>query len=204
MFLQTYGTTYYGKRFPIQTTKQLYATVSVNTDINVSKTYLVFVDAIVKANGLIKSKRAYKNILVTAPARTSVSKGISFSEYATTNISSTIGERIILIPLVATNKIASFIKKQPQKISTVEVTAPIFLRKARLYEIEYFGEFAPGDTLIIDTEHLTVTVNGDNVLHLIGKDEFPELLPGENELVYIDSEGQRIVKIRVIWKDRWL
>lgn len=59
-----------------------------------------------------------------------------------------------------------------------------------------------GDELIIDTEHMTVTLNGENAIHLV-KDEsiFFKLKEGSNDIVV---EGGTMADIRILWKDRWL
>lgn len=61
---------------------------------------------------------------------------------------------------------------------------------------------APGDELIIDTEHMTVTLNGENAINLV-KDEsiFFKLKQGSNDIVV---EGGTMADIRILWKDRWL
>ena len=150
MFLQTYGTTYFGKRLPIQTSKQLNTIEGLSVVIETTRVYIVFLEA--SANGV-----AY------------------------------------LKPYVVTKNIEAFSEG-----------AGISLGKARVYEMEFIGEFKPGDTIVIDTKHFTVTLNGVNALHLVGNDNFPQLFPGANELIYTDNEGQRTVRVRVIWQDRWM
>ncbi len=60
----------------------------------------------------------------------------------------------------------------------------------------------PGDELIIDSETMTVTVNGQNVLPLMKRgSEFIKLLPGANE---IEFNGDGKASIFAVWKDRWL
>ena len=61
---------------------------------------------------------------------------------------------------------------------------------------------SPGDELIIDTEHMTVTLNGENAIDLV-KDEsiFFKLKEGSNDIIV---EGGTMADIRILWKDRWL
>lgn len=61
---------------------------------------------------------------------------------------------------------------------------------------------SPGDELVIDTEHMTVTLNGENVIDRV-KDEsiFFKLKEGANDIIV---EGGTMADIRILWKDRWL
>lgn len=59
-----------------------------------------------------------------------------------------------------------------------------------------------GDELVIDTEHMTVTLNGANIVDRItDASAFFKLMSGENEIIV---EGGTTADIRVLWKDRWL
>jgi len=84
------------------------------------------------------------------------------------------------------------------------VTNEIFLEKAKSFEFEFIGGFKPGDVIVIDSKRMMVTLNGENALHLVSKDEFPEIMPEENEFLYSDISGTRVIRIRVKWQDRWL
>ena len=60
----------------------------------------------------------------------------------------------------------------------------------------------PGDELIIDTEHMTVTLNGVNIIDRVEDSSiFFKLKSGENEIIV---EGGTSADIRILWKDRWL
>jgi len=64
---------------------------------------------------------------------------------------------------------------------------------------------APGDELIINTDEMTVTVNGQNGMRYFSMDsDFFKLLSGENKIVYSDGSSSRDVLVDIIWKDRWL
>ncbi len=59
-----------------------------------------------------------------------------------------------------------------------------------------------GDELIIDTEHMTVTLNGANIIDRVSDDSaFFKLQPGENDIIV---EGGTTADVKVLWKDRWL
>ena len=60
----------------------------------------------------------------------------------------------------------------------------------------------PGDELVIDTEHMTVTLNGENIIDRVSDDAvFFKLMSGIND---ITVEGGTTADVRIVWKDRWL
>lgn len=60
----------------------------------------------------------------------------------------------------------------------------------------------PGDELIIDTEHMTVTLNGVNIVDKVSDESvFFKLKDGENDVIV---EGGTTADIKILWKDRWL
>jgi hypothetical protein len=63
----------------------------------------------------------------------------------------------------------------------------------------------PGGDLVIDTEQMTVTLNGDDVTRYFdAESEFFKLKPGENIVVFEDGAESRNVSIKILWKDLWL
>lgn len=59
-----------------------------------------------------------------------------------------------------------------------------------------------GDELIISTEHMTVTLNGENIIDRVSDDAvFFKLMSGVND---ITVDGGTTADVRVVWKDRWL
>jgi len=61
-----------------------------------------------------------------------------------------------------------------------------------------------GDELIIDTDAMTVTLNGTTVIDPIDDDAvFFSLKYGANRLV-LTSDGPDTATVKVAWKDRWL
>ena len=61
---------------------------------------------------------------------------------------------------------------------------------------------AAGDELIIDTEHMTVTLNGANIIDRVSDEsEFFKLQPGLNDIIV---EGGTTADVKILWKDRWL
>jgi len=64
---------------------------------------------------------------------------------------------------------------------------------------------APGDELIIDTDAMTITRNGENVMRYLSRaSEFFQFNPQENEIEYVSSNPDDQVEIRILWKDAWL
>ncbi len=62
----------------------------------------------------------------------------------------------------------------------------------------------PGDELIIDTEHLTVTLNGQNVIDYLDEGDFFDLKQGLNTLIYEDAVSRRKLSVTIWHKNRWL
>jgi phage-related protein len=73
----------------------------------------------------------------------------------------------------------------------------------RIEQIEYTGDFAPGDKIVIDNEKLKFTQNGQNALHLMQGDFF-NLNDGTNHLEYTDDQTGRTVRMRVSYEDRFI
>lgn len=70
-------------------------------------------------------------------------------------------------------------------------------------EITFIGGFKPGDRLVIDTKRKTVTLNGQNALHMVDGDFF-ELIFGTNTLTYTDTATSRNILTRVTHRDKYL
>jgi len=65
--------------------------------------------------------------------------------------------------------------------------------------------FAPGDSIVINTEAMTVTKNGVSILEYVNAAaDFFSLLAGSNAISYQDNGSSRTVVITVQKKDRWL
>jgi hypothetical protein len=64
----------------------------------------------------------------------------------------------------------------------------------------------PGDELVIDTDLMTVTLNGVNIARYVRMNsQFIKLLAAGNTFVYQDKSGAtRKADVRVEWKPRWL
>ena len=59
-----------------------------------------------------------------------------------------------------------------------------------------------GDELVIDTEHMTVTLNGENIIDRVSDASvFFKLTTGVNDIIV---EGGTTADVRIVWKDRWL
>lgn len=204
MFLQTYGTTYFGKRLPIQTSKQLNTTEGLSALVDTTKVYIIFLEASANGVAYLKPYVITKNVEAVTETDVELIKGVGVSTHGSIAVPVKHSGGINLAPITVYCSSSSFLGKQVLKPLRSSTPAGLSLGKARVYEMEFIGEFKPGDTIVIDTKHFTVTLNGVNALHLVGNDNFPQLLPGANELIYTDNEGQRTVRVRVIWQDRWM
>ena len=204
MFIQTYGTTYFGKRLPIQTSKQLNTIEGLSVVIETTRAYIVLLEASANGAAFLKPYVVTKNIEAFSEGDIQLIKDIDASTSGSIAVPVKHSRGINLIPIAVYGSSSSFVGKKVLKPLRSSTPAGLSLGKARVYEMEFIGEFKPGDTIVIDTKHFTVTLNGVNALHLVGNDNFPQLLPGVNELIYTDNEGQRTVRVRVIWQDRWM
>ena len=64
---------------------------------------------------------------------------------------------------------------------------------------------APEQELVIDTDKMTVEINGQNkIMYLTSDSDFFKLKPGENIIQYTDNVASRNLQTKVLWKDRWL
>ena len=64
---------------------------------------------------------------------------------------------------------------------------------------------AVGGELIIDTDNMTITLNGQNVMQHLSRDsEFFLINPAINETVYTSNNANNRADIRILWKDAWL
>lgn len=79
----------------------------------------------------------------------------------------------------------------------------ITVTNAHVDQLSFTGVFKPGDRLVIDTKKQTVTLNGENALHLIDGNFF-ELISGTNTLTYTDTATSRNILTRVTHSDKYL
>jgi len=65
--------------------------------------------------------------------------------------------------------------------------------------------FRSGDELIIDTDNMTVTQNGQGIMRFVDRDsEFFLINPGINEVVFRSTGTNNQADMRILWKDAWL
>lgn len=78
---------------------------------------------------------------------------------------------------------------------------------ANAYLVEnltFTGTFATNDIIIIDSDNLTIKLNGVNAMTKITGGDYFNLKPGINAIKYSDASGSRTIKIEVKKRDRWL
>jgi len=87
----------------------------------------------------------------------------------------------------------------------ITVSANQFISGEQIISIEGVN-LAPGDELVINTETMTVTLNGANATRFVADESDIDLtlLNGGNQIIYSDNGASRNVNIDIIWKDRWL
>lgn len=204
MFPQTYGTQYYGKRYPIETKQQISGSANSSVFMSYTRVFLIHLIAVAKGIATFNPLDVIKKLLATVSGRVTLKKKISFALIVTCENIGKTTKHIISLPITAISKTTATIKKQAQKTLSAIATSLASITKHRLLEFEFIGSFAPGDVVKIDSKTLEITLNGENVLHLVKKADFPVIQKGEQALIYSDKEGNRMVKVTVKWRDRWL
>lgn len=104
----------------------------------------------------------------------------------------------------ATETVARMMKDVPMGARFSSASAfNVAVTYSHVSQISYTGALKPGDRLVIDTKRKTVTLNGQNVLHLMDGDFF-ELISGVNTLSYTDTAATRNVLTRITHRDKYL
>ena len=67
-----------------------------------------------------------------------------------------------------------------------------------LQEMQWLGELGEGETLVMDTDKMVVTIDGDNAVSGYNNN-FPSLPPGEST---VEFSGGGSAEIK--WRDRWI
>jgi len=205
MYPQTYGTRYYGKRFPIEIEKQLSAEAEGFAFLEYTKVIMLYLIAAAEVVARFLPKVINKKITGEVEGSAAIiKKAISFSLTASSEAGANITKHVILIPIFAACEAGAAIKKQVQKALQAISEGLASIRKYKQLDFEFIGPFAPGDVVRINSKTLEVTLNDENALHLVGKNYFPMVRPGDQELIYADEEGNRMVRIKVQWRDRWI
>ncbi len=203
MFPQTYGTRYYGKRFPIETSEQFTASTEGFGVIDYSRVIMLYLMASAIGNAQFLPKTVGKILRPVTECTATVKKAVFFSISATCVAGSNIIKKVILSPISAVCEAGASIRKHVQKIlSAVAETAAKFAFKGMI-DVDYLGDFGPGDIVTIDSRTLEVRLNEGNALHLY-RGGFLSFTPGEQEIVYMDEEGSRSVRILIRWRNKWL
>ncbi len=201
-----YGRTPYSRNYVTTEIHAVFvaATAKAVAKVTALRIVMVHVLATAKAVGKLVRKFPQKRILATAKATGRVQKEIRKPILAQAKAVAHVARQASFYRTVAaTAKAVGSVKKEVRK--TMLATAVAIASRLRLQRVigwEFTGAFAPTDRIRVDTDSLTITLNGENVMHLMDG-PFPFLGPGESILTYTDEEGARTVRIRVLWKGRW-
>lgn len=144
----------------------------------------------------------------SAKAYISVTHGLSGSAEAVTSAS---GSMVIIFNLYCNASSESSATGKIIRIRNFEGSA-VGISTANGTELVSYGTeilafsddltLQPGDELIIDTDAMTVTLNGENAVAYVTDDSiFFKLAPGDSTLNFAGGEQ---ADIRILWKDRWL
>ncbi|MCR8843070.1 phage tail family protein [Paenibacillus sp. SC116] len=105
----------------------------------------------------------------------------------------------------ATELLSKMIRERLLATQSIDTSAEFDVKVSYSHvdELRFIGDFKPGDKLVIDTKKMTVTLNGQNAIHLVDG-EFFDLILGTNKLTYSDSESGRSILTRVTHRDKFL
>jgi hypothetical protein len=203
MFPQTFGTMYFSKRFPISTEQQVLVQVRGLSFIDYPRVVIVELTAGAIGASMIL-KNVGKNVWAEVSGVMKVLKGMTYSIVSVCRTAAIVRKVTLPRTIVVFCTMNVRIVKQAMKFFRAAAQTIVLIRRFRLYEFQFEGEFVAGDVVTIDSKTFEVTLNGENALHLTGKDNFPTVRPGEQVLTYADEEGSRTVRVKIRWKDRWL
>lgn len=101
------------------------------------------------------------------------------------------------------------IRAQVATLDNVDAVSGMTVRAVSVIGIQFISlpdiVLEPGETLIIDTDRMTVTIDGENAIHLLsGDSEFFFLAQGENIITYSDNSNSRNINLNAMWKNRWV
>ncbi|MCY9760434.1 phage tail family protein [Paenibacillus alvei] len=158
------------------------------------------------------SMEAYLNVTVESTTSTTAILNIEFPVSiifeTAANVSSTLIREFVLsteIIETSTALLTEMIRERLMSAMAIETATEVSvtLTHSHVDEIRFLGDFKPGDMLVIDTRKMTVTLNGQNVIHLLDGDFF-EFALGNNLLTYSDGEGARNLLTRITHRDKFL
>ncbi|WP_018755210.1 phage distal tail protein [Paenibacillus terrigena] len=104
----------------------------------------------------------------------------------------------------ATQLLTAFVLERLAGVSVDSSTEfDVKITHSHVDTISFTGDFKPGDRLVIDTKKMTVTLNGQNAMHLVDGDFF-SLVLGTNLITYSDGEMARDILTRITHRDKFL
>jgi len=100
---------------------------------------------------------------------------------------------------------SSFTREFQSQPEPVNITVQVLGNGYRTHTdtITFTGIFAPGDKIIIDSDRLKMTKNGQNALEEMTGDFF-DLNIGNNEIRYTDDQEERSILTRVTFPDKFV
>ncbi|WP_314587932.1 phage distal tail protein [Paenibacillus terrigena] len=124
-----------------------------------------------------------------------------------TDASTTLTNEIALVTGAigtATELLTSIIRERMMR-ATIDTSTEfnVIITYTHVDKISFTGDLKPGDRLVIDTRNMTVTLNGQNAMHLVDGDFF-SLVLGQNVVTYSDNETLRDILTRITHRDKYL
>ena len=203
MYNSDYNSRLYNSNYPLEVKKTITAKTTLNISLNSTKVFLITLIAGISNRGNV-AKSTLKNVAASINTSTRINKSVNKFIQSVLKITGNV-KKTYLVLVIATISISSKFKKQINKFIKATLGMATNIIRKRIMIFEFTENFASGDTIKINTNKMTVTLNDNNAMDLISGNLLKlKFQPGENELVYSDGEGSRQVKITVRHKNRWL
>lgn len=155
----------------------------------------------------------YINAISSTTVAVNVSYSVNGNIEAISETNEALGVKIVPVTAHSIDAISS-LSGNNRRVLIAELDESDAISSLTVQPASVFGEqfialpdltLRAGQTLVIDTDKMTVTVDGQNVINLMSNDsEFFLLLQGEDIVTYSDDSNSRNINIKVEWKDRWL
>lgn len=104
---------------------------------------------------------------------------------------------------------AEYYKRVPVTPLPIDAISGMTAQTASVFGVDILSlpqiVLKPGQELIINTDDMTVTIDGENAIDLLSDDSvFFFLAQGEDIITYSDSSGGRKINFKILYKNRWL
>lgn len=140
-------------------------------------------------------------------ARLSIEFPVTIAFETSTDVSANMTRELSIVTeaIETSTEILTSMIRQRIMSASIDTATEISVKvtHAHVDQLRFTGELKPGDKLVVDTKKMTVTLNGQNAIHLVDGDFF-DLVLGTNKFTYSDSESARNILTRITHRDKYL